>query len=99
VENNLINQLEEKINTLLSVLTELHRQNKQSREEIKKLISLNAEKTKNLEELQTALNNAKQNKDESEILRYQENEKKLKNKIKFLLSKLEELDKLDSIHN
>jgi hypothetical protein len=95
VENSILNALEVKIDEILALLGELQRQNKNLKEEKKKLLSLLAEKTSIIDGLQVSLEKIKQKPDDSEIIRYQENEKKLKNKIKFLLSKLDELDKLE----
>ena len=95
MENSILNALEVKIDEILALLGELQRQNKNLKEEKKKLLSLLAEKTSIIDGLQASLEKMKQKPDDSEIIRYQENEKKLKSKIKFLLSKLDELDKLE----
>ncbi len=94
MEKSAIHQLAEAVNKVIHLLHKLNHERNELLVEKKKILNLLAEKNLRIEGLKKIIVDLKENPNNKELLQYKENEKKLKNKIKLLLGKLDELQKL-----
>ncbi|MBN1999902.1 hypothetical protein JW935_20270 [candidate division KSB1 bacterium] len=94
MEKNPIHQLAEAVNKVIQLLHKVNQEKTELLDEKKKLLNLLAEKNLKIEGLKKLIVELKENPNDKELQQYKENEKKLKNKIKLLLVKLDELQKL-----